>query len=55
MALIHYSLFVSIQQTLETTHSVFQLTRWFKAVLWKSCAQWFRRIRFQIEKRKQVT
>jgi IS4 transposase len=55
LALIHYCLFVLIQQKLETMNSVLQLTRWFKAVLWKSCEQWFRRIRFQMEKRKRVT
>lgn len=55
LALIHYSLFVLIQQKLKTTSSVLQLNRWFKAVLWKSCEQWFRRIRFQMNKRKRVT
>lgn len=55
LALIHYCLFVLVQQKLEATCSVLQLTRWFKAMLWNPCERWFRRICFQMKKRKRVT
>lgn len=55
LSLIHYCLFVLIQQKLKTDASLLQMSRWLKGMLWVSAKRWLHRLQFQARKKSVKT
>jgi len=55
LSLIHYCLFLLVQQELETSASLLQISRWLKGMLWSPAKKWLHRLQFRTRKEKVKT